>query len=246
MKQLTYILAIIPWLIILGMVLCRKPAHTDMIPRSQFTALQERLNDTSAAYEQFRRKSDSAIDNATAMAVQASEQLKESNDKLNDTKGTVKWLLSELDKADAQKPDSSWVSVSPEYKNDCDSLREVNGVLLGQIDNYQQGAEQQADILAYELRLRDSIIEQERGFNDMFKKSLQDCIAIGKQAQKSAAPRNQLYAGFGAIGSQLNPLAGGEVNLSLKTKADQIYEVRGALIATTWYVGLGTKFKLHF
>lgn len=186
MKQLIYILAIVPWLIILGLVLCNKPKQTDMVPRSQFAALQQRLNDTTEAYQAFRKKSDSSLDNANTMAIQASEQLKEDDDKLNDKKETIKWLLSELDKADELKQDSTWVSVSPIYKGDCDSLRRVNKVLVNQIENYQQDGQQQADILAYEVHLRDSIIEGERTFKSAFKRKADSCFILGQQDLKEA------------------------------------------------------------
>lgn len=246
MNKAPWILFTITLLAIIYLITCNKPAPTNMVPRSQYKAMEQRLNDTAQAYAAFRAASDSALDNATASAIQANEQANKSRDAMNESKQTIQWLLSQLDSADKLHPDSSWVQVSPLYKESCDSLRKENLTLNYRITQHEQDNQMQVDALGYEIHLRDSILDRERGFNTMFSQSLADCIAIGKQQQKDNAPRNQIYAGFGVMGSQFNPLAGGEVNLSLKTKSDQIYEVRGALIMYTWYVGAGTKFKLHF
>ena len=55
--------------------------------------------------------------------------------------------------------------------------------------------------------------------------------------------RNQVYAGFSGL---FSPTAiGAEINLSLKTKRDQVYEGGFGVFGTGWYGRVGTKFKLH-
>jgi hypothetical protein len=56
--------------------------------------------------------------------------------------------------------------------------------------------------------------------------------------------RNQVYAGFSALSGQR--AIGAELNLSLKTKKDQVYEVGAGLFGTQWYGRIGTKFKITF
>jgi hypothetical protein len=56
--------------------------------------------------------------------------------------------------------------------------------------------------------------------------------------------RTQLYAGFSALTGQR--AVGAEINLTLKTKKDQQYEVGAGLFGTQWYGRIGTKFKLSF
>lgn len=57
-------------------------------------------------------------------------------------------------------------------------------------------------------------------------------------------PRNQLYAGFSGLFGQVN--IGAEINITLKNKKDQQFEVGAGLFGTQWYGRVGTKFKLSF
>lgn len=244
LSKFLWVFAIIPWLIILFFILTRnKPA--DMVAKAQYSALEQRYNDTLQEYHKFRQWSDSILDVTASYAVQSSEQLQSSHAALEDAGASVNYLLRRLDSAAIEKQNNSWISVSPNYKDACDSLRRANLTLNYRIIQYEQDTQAQADALAYESHIRDSIIEQERAFNAKFKGIADNAMVENKTIQKSAVSKNQVYAGFGAIGSQYSPFAGGQINLSLKTKSDQIYELTGAFIQSTWYVGLGTKFKLH-
>lgn len=67
---------------------------------------------------------------------------------------------------------------------------------------------------------------------------------VTKTVTLSQPPRNQLYVGFSGLMGQYN--IGAEINLSLKTKRDQQYEVGAGLFGLQWYGRVGTKFKLTF
>jgi len=246
MNKAPWILFTITLLAIIYLITCNKPAPTNMVPRSQYKAMEQRLNDTAQAYAAFRAASDSALDNATAHAIQASEQAKKSQDAVNDSKATIQWLLTQLDSADKEKPDSDWVQVSPRYKDGCDSLRKENVKLNTFMDRVRNDNQLVIGAMTSEIALRDSVIQKERGFNALFQKVIDDCIAIGKKQQQLSKQRTQLYGGIAAWANQLHPFGGGEINLSLKTPQDQIYEIKGAYILNSWWVGAGTKFKLHF
>jgi hypothetical protein len=60
----------------------------------------------------------------------------------------------------------------------------------------------------------------------------------------TAKQRTQLYAGFSALSGQR--AIGAELNLTLKSKKDQQYEIGAGLFGTQWYGRIGTKFKLSF
>jgi hypothetical protein len=243
MKSVPWILFAIALLVIIGQQMCNRPAPS--VPKNQFEALQARFNDTLESYHEFERASDSALNYAIASALQANERADQSQAALDHARETVGRLLVKLDSADKEKPDSSWVQVSPHYKEGCDSLRHANLTLNYRILQFEQDNQAHVDALNYETRLRDSIIERERGFNAQFRVQLENCITTGKQQEHSARARAQLYGGIAAWGNRLNPLGGGEINLALKTKNDAIYEIKGAYLGT-WWVGLGTKFKFHF
>jgi hypothetical protein len=236
-----WILFAIALLVIMYLVTCNKPAP--MVPKNQFDALQQKYDDTLASYRAFRKKSDSAIDDATVSAIQANERAEQSQAALDQERAKIGRLLVKLDSAANEKQDSSWVSVSPRYKDGCDSLRRENLTMNYRIIQFEQDNQAHVDALNYETRVRDSIIEKERAFNEQFRRQLENCITAGKQQEKASLPRTQLYGGIAAWGSQASPLGGGEINLALKTKRDQIYEIKGAYILNTWWAGIGAKFK---
>lgn len=60
-------------------------------------------------------------------------------------------------------------------------------------------------------------------------------------------PRNQVYAGFGAFGSGRDLIKGFELNLALKNKKDDMYEIGGLMLTDgNLYLKLGMKVKLSF
>lgn len=230
-------------LVIIGQQMCNRPVPA--VPQSQYDALKKKYQDTAESYRQYRKHSDSAINNATAMEIQANERAEQSQMALDQERKTNGRLLVKLDSAANEKPDSSWVSVSPRFKSGCDSLRHENLTLNYRILQYEQDNQTHVDALNYETHIRDSALQKEREFNAQFRRQLENCIAIGKHQENAGRPRLQLYGGIGVWGNRANPLGGGEINLALKTKTDAIYEIKGAYL-DTWWVGLGTKFKFHF
>lgn len=243
MKQLPWIISTLLLIVVVSQLLCNKPAPS--VPKPVFDQLQQQYNDSMHAYNQFCKWSDSAMDATASYAVQANEQLQASRAALEDAGATVNMLLAKLDSASREKPDSTWVSVSPRYKDGCDSLRHANLTLNYSIMQFEQDMQAQASALAYETHIRDSIIERERAFNAQFQRQLDYSITAGKQVEKAAKQKLQIYGGFAGWFSQVSPFGGGEINLSLLTPRDQMYEIKGAYL-NGWWVGVGTKFKFHF
>jgi septal ring factor EnvC (AmiA/AmiB activator) len=226
--------------------LCNKADEARAVPKGQYDALQKQMNDSVESYHKFKLQAATAVNYATERAIKAEAQSKKSQMQVQKSNNTISRLLAKIDSAEKEKPDSRWVPVSPRYKDGCDSLRKENVNLNALINQYEQDNQAHVDALAYETHLRDSLLERERQFNVQFQKKLNDCIALGKQCAKERQPHIQVYGGIAAWGNQINPLGGGEINISLKTKNDQIYEAKGAYILNTWWVGAGTKFKFHF
>lgn len=67
---------------------------------------------------------------------------------------------------------------------------------------------------------------------------------VTKTITQSVKQRNQMYAGFSGLFGQQN--IGAEINLSLKNKKDQVYEIGAGLFGNQPYGRIGTKFKLSF
>lgn len=243
MKQAPWILLAVALVIIMLQQMCNK---ADQYAQEQkFSQLEKKYADTLESYHQYRQTAGAALDNATAMAIQANERAEQSQVALNQECRHANHLLAKLDSAENETPDSSWVSVSPRYKEACDSLRKVNLTLNYRILQYEQDNQAHVDALGYEVHLRDSLLEKERGFSSQFRRQLADCITAGKEQEKDGRQRTQMYGGIAVWGNRTNPLGGGELNLSIKTPRDAIYELKGAYL-NTWWVGVGTKFKFHF
>jgi hypothetical protein len=68
-------------------------------------------------------------------------------------------------------------------------------------------------------------------------------IPIVKETVPSKV-KNQVYAGFSGLFSQQS--IGAEINLTLKNKKDQQFEIGAGLFGTQPYGRIGTKFKLSF
>ena len=211
---------------------------------SAYEALQSKYADTLKEYRHFRKWSDSALNNATATAIQNGERAEKSESELNLKRGQVTYLLALLDKSEKETPDSSWVPVSPNYKWGCDSLRQINIALDDLIGRYEQDNQAHVNSLNYETYIRDSALQKEREFSNAFRSQLVYCIDALSKAQKTPSnSKTQLYAGMAAWGNGITPLGGGEINLGLKTKSDQFYEIKGAYL-NGWWLGIGTKFKI--
>jgi hypothetical protein len=217
----------------------------DRIAAEAYTAsIEAKLTATEKGYAEYRIRSDSALSNAKATAIQAGETAKQSQSEVDQYRGQVKKLLVLLDNAEKETPDSTWLQVSPNYKFGCDSLRRANAGLNNLVDQYEQDNQAHVDALNYETYIRDSALQKEREFSNTFRAQLVYCISALSKAEKPKG-KTQLYAGMAAWGNAITPLGGGEINLGLKTPGDQFYEIKGAYLGK-WWVGVGTKFKLSF
>lgn len=241
MKKIAWILVLILAAIVCWQHIVNK---NDRIEQdSEYKAQSKILNETRADYANYRSRSDSALNNATATAIQAGETAVQSRSELNRKQARINELLAILDVAEKETPDSTWVQVSPNYKWSCDSLRRANLSLNTLVMQYEQDNQAHVDAMNYEIQIRDSAIKQERSFTEQFRMQLAYCIsALGDKEKKKN--KTQLYAGMAAWGNSITPLGGAEINLGLKTKGDQFYEIKGAYIGK-WWVGIGTKFLIH-
>lgn len=243
MKKTAWVLILILAAIAITQYVTYRNART--VADTSLSLKQDTINKIMADYSDYRVWADSALNNATATAIQNGEIAEQARAELNKTRDQVTDLLLKLENAEKEPKNSTWVEVSPNYKDGCDSLRRLNAKQNGLIDQYEQDNQAHVNSLAYETQVRDSALQKERLFNSVFKAQLVNCMTQLNAMQKSNAGKTQLYAGMAAWGSRVSLLGGGEINLGIKTRTDQFYEIKGAYIGQ-WWLGIGTKFKLSF
>lgn len=245
MKTGLGILLVIALVIIFLQNLCRKPAPADAITKAAYDSLQARIKDT-ARYYQERLKGDSiAIADATAHTMQQRDRFDESQEKLNASQVIIHRLVAKIEGAKVEPKDSTFIPVSPHYIAGCDSLKDQARAQQEKIDQQQEDGLKLTELMTYEIAIRDSSLNAQKEFTRKFYNQLEDCM---KQlhTKVNQKQRNQVYAGIGLFGNMINPLAGGQVNVSLKTRNNMIYEVTGATVGNVWYGGVGTKLLISF
>lgn len=245
MKISGWIAAFILFLVVLYFQLCANKKLTDTITKADYNAMVKAKDDTIKYHKEIIKADDAAIEMAVGHAEQSAQRAKESEDKVTESQSIIARLNAKLNAARKEKPDGSFVAVSPDYINGCDSLQLVTEYNNLQLNWYKRDNAALVASKQREINLRDTAIQHRDQFNAAMIKQLDTChlkldSAINNQQ------RTQVYAGVGMFGNQINPLAGGQVNVSLKTKGNKIYEITGAAVGNTWYVGLGTKFLISF
>jgi hypothetical protein len=200
--------------------------------------------DTVKYYEDILLADSEAINRAHMITAGQYEKAELYRRSLAESQNQVQRLSDKIQAAKKEKPNDSWVAVSPNYVDGCDSLRLAAVGQNARINEAEQENKKTVELMDYEINLRDTALQHRDAFNAALQKQLDSCHLKVKGAVNQQ--RTQVYAGVGMFGNQINPLAGGQVNVSLKTKGNKIYEVTGAAVGNTWYVGLGTKFLISF
>jgi peptidoglycan hydrolase CwlO-like protein len=208
-------------------------------------ALIKAKDDTLAAYKSMRARDSVAIDHAGQVTADQEEKLTVYKYALTDAQTTINRLAAKVKGAKAEPKDNTWVEVSPNYVKGCDSLADQVTGLNTRISEYEQESAELVKLMSYEVSLRDSVLNNEREFNAKFRAQLDNCM-MQLKGKVDAKQRAQLYAGMGLIGNKVNPLGGAQVNLGLRARNSQMYEVTGMVVGNTWYAGVGTKFLISF
>lgn len=244
MKTALGILLAIALVIIFLQNLCKPPVK-DAVSKEAYSALEKSKNDTIAELRRVRAKDSIAINEAGQATADQAERTEVVQNALNTAQATINRLRAKVEGAKLEPEDNTWVKVSPQYVAGCDSLTGWVGKLNDIVDDYEEQAAGLNKLMHYEIAIRDSALDNEREFNAKFQSQLNNCMLQLKGKVDKKQPL-QLYAGIGMLGNKINPIAGGQVNVSLRARNSQIYEVTGAMVGNTWYGGVGTKFKLSF
>jgi hypothetical protein len=139
--------------------------------------------------------------------------------------------------------DSSFVLVSPDYKQACDSLPDEidkQNTLIADLKESNEGLQ---ELMNYETVYRDSLIEAEQQQVAALNSTIASKDKIIEQAMK---PRGRFLAGAGLIGNQTTFLSGAKVAFAYQTGGGKQYQ-GGAMVMnkTLYYEGtiLITLFK---
>jgi regulatory protein YycI of two-component signal transduction system YycFG len=242
MKITGWIAAFILFLIILGMQLCANKKLSEGVTKADYNAMVKAKNDTIKYHKDIIKADSAAINKAhmaTAEQVEKSELYRRS---LAESQNQVQRLADKVAAAKKEKPDASWVAVSPNYVTGCDSLRLVAIDQNTKIDQVQQENKKTVELMDYEISLRDTALQHRDAFNRALLNQLDSCHAKVKVAVNQN--RTELYGGVGLLGNKTSPIGGGEGGLLLKTKKDKLYEAKYIITNRDWWVGGKVYFKI--
>lgn len=228
--------------VVIGLLLCT-PARKDTIGQAKYDALEQKVKDTARYYEELLKADSAAINSAEQATADSREQAEVYRREAAAQQGTIDRLVAKIRGAKTETPDDSFVKVSPNYVEGCDSLAEQNTALKQSNQQYEDQNAETMKLMSYEVSIRDSVLSNEREFNAKFRAQLDNCM-LQLKGKVDAKQRVQIYAGMGVLGNQINPIGGAQVNLGLRARNSQMYEVTGMMVGNTWYAGVGTKFLL--
>lgn len=160
--------------------------------------------------------------------------IQEVEKKLGASQSTIARLASQIRNANT-KPDSSFVLVSPGYKQACDSLPPEIDKLNSVILELQTANTKLWDRMSHEMMVMDSALEVERNHVDRLDITIAAQQALISDAIKAARPRGRLLGGVGLIGNPETLLSGTKINLAYQTKNGKQYQVGGLILKGTAY-----------
>lgn len=227
--------------VILYLQMCKsKPAAS---PKSDYDAMKKVTEDTIKYYEQILLADSSAIELAIDRAEKSAEQVKESEGKVTQSQDVIARLNAKIDAAKKEKPDGTFIPVSPRYIDGCDSVRlvsEFQGIL---INKHKKDNAALAKSKEEEIAARDQKLIDQQNFNISLRNQLDICQLKVKD-KETVKVKNQWYGEVGLLGNQVNPIGGGEAGITLINKRGVMYGVKGQLVGGQVWYGIKTGVKL--
>lgn len=242
MNKAPWILCALFFVVILYLVTCKTKTAT--VPKSDYDALVKTTADTVKHYEEIIKADDAAIVTATAHAVQSAERAIESEAKVTEGQSIIARLNAKLNAARNQKPDSSFVTVSPEYVIGCDSLQLASEHQNLQINWLKRDYAGLVVSKQKEIEARDTALVNRTKFNHALRKQLDTCQAKIKQKEEPVKLKNQWYGVVGLTGNQTNLLGGGEAGIIMINKKGVLYGIKGEIVSGRVWYGVKTGVRL--
>lgn len=239
MKLLSYIkqnaktilaLTVVVLLILIFWKPCNKDSETVARLNAKIAVLEKEKQETNkeiAAYHVQYSKDSADARGREQLAVR---EKTEADNKVRQQQTTIDRLAATIRRSNNQPVDTSdAVLVSRTYKNACDSFPPENDKLRTQLAEKDSAINQWSEILAYEIQLRDSALESEKGFTQRWRQTAEDYEKLTRYAINNLKPRGRLLGGVGLIGNEVNPLSGTKINLAYQSKGGKQYQVGGML-----------------
>lgn len=124
-------------------------------------------------------------------------------------------------------PPVEGILVGASYKAACDSLPNEIDKLNRDLATKDSAISDWSDILAYEVQIRDSMIEKEQKhstrLNDLYNRQ----NIIVEDALARARPRGRLLGGFGILGNREQFVAGASGKVGYQDKRGKVYLISG-------------------
>lgn len=236
-----WILCVLLFVVILYLVTCKTKTAT--VPKSEYEALKKTTQDTVKYFNEILKADDAAIVTATAHAVQSAERAIESEAKVTEGQSIIARLNAKLNAARNQRPDSSFVTVSPEYVIGCDSLQLQSEYQDIQINRMKKDNAVLVAAKEQEIATRDNKLIDQENFNIALRKQLDTCQLKVKE-KENVKVKNQWYGVVGLTGNEANPLGGGEAGIILINKKGVLYGIKGEIVGGRVWYGVKTGVRL--
>lgn len=247
MKNITgWVIAAVAVAALIYLQICNspKPVQTD----SAYEALKKQTQDTVTYYEELLKANDAATELAVYKAEQAYDNQRKTENDLKVSTDQVSNLTLELKAARREMQqhgyNDDWVPVSKRYISACDSLELAADRQTLQTKAYIKTNDSLKLKINQQTAAYTDKLQTQSAFNNALRAQLDSCqLQVKNNPLKK---RSQLYAGVGLLGNKTYFIDGGQVNLTLLTKRNTMFEVNSALIHGQLYVGGGTKFLISF
>jgi hypothetical protein len=243
MKQAPWILCCLLFAVILYMQMC-KSKPVDVVPKSAYEAMKKAVNDTAAYYEEIIKADDDAIGLAATRAEESDQRARKSEAKVTESQNIIARLNAKIEAAKKEQPNSTFIPVSPNYIDGCDSLQWVTIKQRILIDQHKLDDSALATAKAREIAVRDKKINDQQNFNTSLKRQLDSCQDKVKEKESQVKVKNQWYGEIGLKGNRLHPIGGGEIRITLINKKGVLYGAKTELVAGEVWFGLNTGIKL--
>lgn len=242
MKQAPWILCCLLFTVILLQRACPSKLQ-GTVPQSEYDAMAKAVVDTANYYQEIIKADDAAIDLATVKAEESDQRARESEDKLTASQADNARLIAKINAGRKEKPDGTFIPVSPKYIDGCDSLTLISGAQDLLINKYKKDnailrISNEQQVAAMNKKLQD-----QANLNSAMKNQLANCLTKFKE-KDSVKVKNQWFGEIGLMGNPVQPIGGGEIGLTLINKKGVMYGLKAQLSGGQLWYGVKTGFKL--
>lgn len=223
---------------VIALLLFKQCGDEDNSIKAQLQELEQRHAQDSIAYVAERARLQDSIDRAAQERQLQVAVLKEQDKKLAQSETTINRLISIIRNAPTN-PDSSFVLVSKDYKDACDSLTgeiEKAKLIIAKKDTAINGV---ISLMDYEIRLRDSVIEKDKQYIGELNGTITEQRGLIEAALRAGEQRGRLLGGVGIMGNQIDILYGTSVKLAYQSKKGKQYQVAMHITKPGLYYEMG-------